>query len=250
MTSRWSWFSVSFGLLTMAKQLTGPAGRPRMCSYNRMKVNALSQHFSFGMSRGCAAEGVLLDRAACFGRNGNRDLARSVVPGLGVLCLASPLPSSSVTSASSDTDTQYITCSVAPLPTDRLGSSPCSKNDRARHLLRDRDACLTPAKPAEVLPWSISRARKRTHSGNGGSGGNGKDDVICDTLIRNDCESPEAPGTRPASAGVPGTILKISHAGLLVAKPSPASARELPRAVSPTSGTPRVGHASWLSSES
>ena len=247
MTSRWSWFSVSFGLLTMAKQLTGPTGRPRMCSYSRMKVNALSQILSSGISGG---ENVLLDRPACCGRDGDRDRAHTVADGFGELFLASPSPSSSVISASSDTDTQYLTCSVAPLPTGRLGSSLCCKDDRARDLLRDRDASLTPAKAAEVLPLSTARACKRTHSGNGGSGGNGKDDMICDTLIRNDCESPEAPGTRPASAGVPGTILKISNAGLLVAKPSPASARELPRAVSPTSGTPRVGSASWLSSES
>ena len=142
MTSRCCWFSFSCGLVTLARQLIGPAGRPRMCSYNRMKVNALSQHLSFGMSRGCAAEGVLLDRAACCGRDGDRDLARPVAAGFGVLFLSTMSSSSSVTSASSETDTQYPACSVAPLPTDRQGSSVSTKDDRTRDLGRDRDASL------------------------------------------------------------------------------------------------------------
>ena len=176
------------------RQLTGPAGRPRMCSYNRMKVNALSQHLSFGMSRGCAAEGVLLDRAACCGRDGDRDLARPVAAGFGVLFLSTMSSSSSVTSASSETDTQYPACSVAPLPTDRQGSSVSTKDDRARDLARDRDASLTTAKSGDVFPSTGPAGSKRTHSGNGGSGGSGSDgsddDMLCkaeskrnDTLI-------------------------------------------------------------------
>ena len=123
MTFRWSWFRYICGLCTIARQLIGPAGRPRMSSYNRMKVNALSQHLSFGISRGCAAEGDLLYRAACCGRDGDRDLARTVAAGFWVLFLSTMSSSTSVTSASSNTDTQYTACSVAPLPTDRPGSS-------------------------------------------------------------------------------------------------------------------------------
>ena len=118
MTSRWCWFGYICGLCTIARQLIGPAGRPRMSSYNRTKVNALSQHLSFGISRGCAAEGDLLYRAACCGRDGDRDLARTVAAGFRVLFLSTMSSSSSVTSASSNTDTKNPACFVAPLPTD------------------------------------------------------------------------------------------------------------------------------------
>ena len=64
--------------------------------------------------------------------------------------------------------------------------------DRARDLARDRDASLPAAKAGEVLPLPTPAARKLTHSGNGGSGGSGNDgghdDMLCETLIRNDCD--------------------------------------------------------------
>ena len=95
----------SFGFFTNAKQLTGPAGRPRMCSYKRMNVNALSQHFSFGIWRGCAAEADLLDRAACLDRDRDRDRARARAAGFRVLCptTSSDEESSPISSSSSVT---------------------------------------------------------------------------------------------------------------------------------------------------
>ena len=78
-----------------------------------MNVNALSQHFSFGIGRGCAAEADLLDRAACLDRDRDRDRGRARAAGFRVLFRktssgeeSSPISSSSsVTIASSDTDT-------------------------------------------------------------------------------------------------------------------------------------------------
>ena len=179
MTSRWSWFRYICGLCTIARQLIGPAGLPTMSSYDRMKVNALSQHLSFGISRGCAAEGDLLYRAACCGRDGDRDLARTVAAGFRVLFLSTMSPSSSVTSASSMTDTKKSACFVAPLPTDWQGISVCTEDDRARDLARDRDDSLPAAQAGEALPWSKCNALKRTHSGNGGNGGSGSNDMFC-----------------------------------------------------------------------